>query len=513
MALILAIEPDRRQASHLAAMVRGRLRAEFIVGESAERALAALGDRVPDLVLTTALLSPKDETQLTDRLRALDGKAAHVQTLTIPVLASPAHTRRSAKGVLSSLLGDKSDDEPIDGCDPAMFAEQCKEYLDRAARERVDRHEFEGPTVTVTAPAAAPEPAAAIAESPRSIAATEASIAVEEATPARDNDPNEIPSESSPEVPSESSSIAATLPSVVRRSIRGLLDAYEAEAPLSLMAAMAALEHDEPTVKESQSIVPAEAVDALEPGHAAEPAADNTTEWPIEMDLSAAIDTTASVAADVTLPQDTDEAVMVYELDTSLALDSFQDLAAQQARSWPILEELTAEAPSDSATAVSEPAAPAPAVSEPVPAAAVSEPAAPAPAVAATPERDDRKVKSDDWSDILESLRREVQTVGWLAEKPVEPSQPATEQTPAPTEQAAVVAEPPVQAEPSVQAESPVQAEPPAEPPASGTRRRGRKPTVQDEWGFFDPDRAGFAALLAKLEEITEEDTRKPKRA
>jgi hypothetical protein len=29
-----------------------------------------------------------------------------------------------------------------------------------------------------------------------------------------------------------------------------------------------------------------------------------------------------------------------------------------------------------------------------------------------------------------------------------------------------------------------------------------RKP-IQDEWGFFDPAQCGFAALLAKLDEIT----------
>jgi hypothetical protein len=33
---------------------------------------------------------------------------------------------------------------------------------------------------------------------------------------------------------------------------------------------------------------------------------------------------------------------------------------------------------------------------------------------------------------------------------------------------------------------------------------RKAKP-VQDEWGFFDPERCGFSTLLAKLEEITEE--------
>jgi hypothetical protein len=27
---------------------------------------------------------------------------------------------------------------------------------------------------------------------------------------------------------------------------------------------------------------------------------------------------------------------------------------------------------------------------------------------------------------------------------------------------------------------------------------------VQDEWGLFDPEQCGFAALLAKLEEVTD---------
>ena len=34
---------------------------------------------------------------------------------------------------------------------------------------------------------------------------------------------------------------------------------------------------------------------------------------------------------------------------------------------------------------------------------------------------------------------------------------------------------------------------------------RPAKP-VQDEWGFFDPQQCGFAALLAKLDEVTDSD-------
>src|SRR5262252_5157151 len=124
MPLILAIEPDRRQANQLTAMVRGKLHAELVLAESAERALAALGQRVPDLILTSALLSPKDENALGERLRALDGAAAHVQTLTIPVLASASGRGSSrAAGMLSALRRDKG--KPAvshDGCDPAVFA-------------------------------------------------------------------------------------------------------------------------------------------------------------------------------------------------------------------------------------------------------------------------------------------------------------------------------------------------------------------------------------------------------
>ena len=59
-------------------------------------------------------------------------------------------------------------------------------------------------------------------------------------------------------------------------------------------------------------------------------------------------------------------------------------------------------------------------------------------------------------------------------------------------------------------------AEPIAVRPSDGARRQlhrlVKKPRrrtaqkakpVQDEWGFFDPERCGFSTLLAKLEEIT----------
>jgi hypothetical protein len=47
---------------------------------------------------------------------------------------------------------------------------------------------------------------------------------------------------------------------------------------------------------------------------------------------------------------------------------------------------------------------------------------------------------------------------------------------------------------------------------ASAKPRRPDKEPVQDEWGIFDPDRCGFAALVDKLEEVSEEKEQAPRK-
>jgi hypothetical protein len=133
MALILAIEPNKNQAHQLNALVRAHLKAELVTAPTAAAALSALGDRVPDVVLTPALFGLRDEAALTERLRQLGNDAAHVQTLSIPILAPVS----SARGPNSSLLGrkDKKSDANV-GCDPSVFAEQIRIYLQRASVER-----------------------------------------------------------------------------------------------------------------------------------------------------------------------------------------------------------------------------------------------------------------------------------------------------------------------------------------------------------------------------------------
>jgi hypothetical protein len=133
MPIILAIEPDRRQAAHVSAIVRHRVGAELILADTTEAALDAIGSRVPDLVLVPALLSPQDDAALNAALRVI-AAAAHVRALTIPVFANGVE-HESRGGLLSRWMRGRSD-ASSDGCDPAVFAEQIKEYLREAAAER-----------------------------------------------------------------------------------------------------------------------------------------------------------------------------------------------------------------------------------------------------------------------------------------------------------------------------------------------------------------------------------------
>jgi hypothetical protein len=133
MAIILAIEPDRRQRDALAAVVRQSVGAELILADTTEHALEAIGNRVPDLVLVPALLSPSDDAALAAALRVI-AAAAHVRTLTIPVLA--AQSASEAKTGLFSRWRRGTASQVPDGCDPALFAEQIVAYLKESAAER-----------------------------------------------------------------------------------------------------------------------------------------------------------------------------------------------------------------------------------------------------------------------------------------------------------------------------------------------------------------------------------------
>ena len=139
MALVLAVEPDHRQASILKRIIRDQVRADLVLVDSRDAAVAALKARIPDVILLTALLSPRDEEELVTYLRTLAG-AQHIQTHTIPQLAPTAADmeQKGGGGLFGKLLG-KKDPVPrvlMGGCDPDLFADEIRTFIETATKQK-----------------------------------------------------------------------------------------------------------------------------------------------------------------------------------------------------------------------------------------------------------------------------------------------------------------------------------------------------------------------------------------
>ena len=433
MQLILAIEPDRRQAAQLSVVVRKRVHAELILVETTERALDAIGNRMPDLVLVPALLSPQDDAALAAALRVI-AAAAHVQMLTIPVLGAP-RPAISTGGMLSVLRRGKAKAAEPDGCDPAVFAEQIASYLEAAARER---------------------PPNAVAGQP-----------VRDVAPA---DPH--PSDSSPESPSpayESPSLAYESPSL------------KAAAPV-----------EQPSVTVGETVTedwmaplpgaPEEFVDAVEPdtvsGTAGTTGPDESVSFALEEAVRALFADPAPAAVERE-PETVAPAEIVRE-PVRVAAKRTETVAAKNVEKnvekeiekdeWASVDELIAALhlmPMAAIEVTAEDEWIAPILAAPQHVAdrpeQLDDDSSPAPAGA----------KSErEWVALIESLRHDVERL--RVERSEKPGRKAPEAV-------------------GARADKADKTDRPAKP-------------VQDEWGFFDPQQCGFAALLAKLDEVTDSD-------
>jgi CheY-like chemotaxis protein len=137
VAFVLAIEPDARQAALVRRLMREAVRADLTLVDSKDAAVAAIDQRMPDLILVTALMSPRDEAELVSHLRAREAPP-HLQTLTIPLLAPPiAEEAAPDAGLLTSLKRRRKKAPPtLTGCDPIVFAREIMGYLERAEESR-----------------------------------------------------------------------------------------------------------------------------------------------------------------------------------------------------------------------------------------------------------------------------------------------------------------------------------------------------------------------------------------
>ncbi len=463
MPIVLAIEPDRRQAAHLTAIVRHQVGAELVLAHTTEGALDAIGNRVPDLVLVPALLSPQDDAALAAALRVI-AAAAHVRTLTIPVLASGiAHAPR--EGLLSKWRKSRPASPEPDGCDPAVFGEQITAYLQEAAAERAEMEDVLGED----------EPA----EVASRIAASPAAMAIA-AGP-------ELPHET----PTRHGGIDVEAAALFEEPLIDLSDE---------LASLSSDAHDELfdgeqvgvyTIPEETGKPAFEPFDLLpaiqEPRAIAEPFFDTVAQSP-----------EVAAPAHVAEPPEVAE---VADATTFAELAEFADLAAPADVPEPALAALTelVEAFGESgfvAPRLAEPIVVEPGSAEPMFAEPLESPRADIepwvpmyltpgrmwPALEGVPaETPVARVEQPDWIELVASLRQD------LERRRTDPASAAADS---------------IAARPS----DGVNAETDRLVRKQRTHAQKAKP-VQDEWGFFDPEQCGFSTLLAKLEEITDDGT------
>lgn len=509
MSLILAIEADRRQAALLASIGR-RVGAELVIAPTAERGLEAIDGRVPDLILTSALLSPRDDAAIAARLRELDAAASHVQMLTIPVLAKAARNTVQPGGLLGKLRGATPDASPS-GCDPSLFAEQVTEYLRRAAAERQAREDAHIQIISETTEPSGDE---IVIEKPAIVAAEAVVVSDLVIEPPLD----EAPLAAIVDIPEPSIELApepivsSAIETIAEPSIVVAPEAPAAEPPEAL-----AVEAIEPLVIEAteplaiEATVPAaEAVVQFVPEDRHDAAAIETETVVDEQAPSAAEAIVMSAAPEPPIePAPRSQEVAIEPADARVETLQLADQTEAEPAIEPSADAVAvgaalrdfeaALAEIDAADATASPTAsdvpsgqvPAESIDTDVFERSADFPDADASTLVAWAELS----RADDAWPRIEGLTAEPEpnvvadAAGDALAAIATPAETASTES-----QTLASAIPP----------DPRHDEPPAQLNPAGKvekRRRTAKP-LQDEWGLFDPDQCGFAALLQKLDEL-----------
>jgi CheY-like chemotaxis protein len=139
VARILAVEPDPAQAAVLRRIVQ-QAGADAVIADSKEAAIAAIDSMAPDLILVSALLSPREESDIADHVRRGES-IDHVQILTIPLLDAGAadEPTQPPSGFFSAFRRKRPKPVTPTGCDPERYADELKGYLQLSMETRAER--------------------------------------------------------------------------------------------------------------------------------------------------------------------------------------------------------------------------------------------------------------------------------------------------------------------------------------------------------------------------------------
>src|ERR1700686_5137624 len=94
---ILVLEPDFERGERLKQLIGECVDADVVVVRSAREAIAAMSSQVPDVILTSVLLPPRDDAQLRAHLEQLD-TASDPPVLMLPLVSDPGEFSASRRG-------------------------------------------------------------------------------------------------------------------------------------------------------------------------------------------------------------------------------------------------------------------------------------------------------------------------------------------------------------------------------------------------------------------------------
>ena len=127
---ILAIEPDPQRGISLTRLVRDHVNADVVLVASTEAAIAAMSESAPDLILTSALLTPQDDSGLTAYLKERDG-ARDLPVLTVPPVVDTDQPQQMRNSWVSIFRHRGA--PPWPAYDPAALGARIEEALQESA--------------------------------------------------------------------------------------------------------------------------------------------------------------------------------------------------------------------------------------------------------------------------------------------------------------------------------------------------------------------------------------------
>jgi hypothetical protein len=153
---LLIVEPDGHRAGLLGRMLRPLTAIDLRIVPRVTDAIRAFTEAIPDLVMTTPLLAPSDETELLTQIRRTTG-AAHVQVINLPhaIDTGRATTPHASRTSVFQFLR-RSAGKEREACDASTLREEIEQYLARAVavRDELKSRGLDAGRETVTAPSA-----------------------------------------------------------------------------------------------------------------------------------------------------------------------------------------------------------------------------------------------------------------------------------------------------------------------------------------------------------------------